>query len=227
MAKSESLAMSIDQLITTEGWRAGQRLPTERQLSERYGTARNTIRRALLILEREQRVVRRSGRGCFVADVAPGGLTGVGDFLRDMAKAGLADIMELRLIVEPHAAGIAAVRATAADLREIERSAENIVASHDVSERERSDAHFHQAIFKATRNPLLMSLCEAINSVRDQADWMENKRKILSQERRAIYDGQHTLIVSAIKRRSAEDACVAMRTHLETLQRDFLGQYLS
>jgi GntR family transcriptional regulator, transcriptional repressor for pyruvate dehydrogenase complex len=225
MAKSDNVAMSIGELISSEGWRNGHRLPTERQLCERFGTARNTVRRALLLLEREQRIIRHSGRGCFVLD-ATDDVAG-GNFNGDVAKAGLTDILELRLIVEPQAAGIAAIRATASDLAEIERSAARIVTSPDLPAREQSDAYFHEAIFKATRNPLLLSLCEAINKVRDQAEWLENKHKILSRERRDIYDEQHARIVSGIKRRSAEEARVAMRSHLETLERDLLGRYLS
>ncbi len=226
MPKADDLATSIHQFISAEGFRSGQRLPAERELCERFGTARNTVRRALDILEREQRIVRRSGRGCFVSDDIDAGLP-MGDFLGDMSKASPADIMELRLIVEPNAAAIAAVRATAADLDEIARAADRIVASRNVSNREQSDAHFHLAMFKATRNPLLISLCEAINSVRDRTEWVENKRKILSPERMAIYDDQHTAIVTALRSRDPEEARAVVRVHLEALRRDLLGQYLT
>jgi DNA-binding FadR family transcriptional regulator len=227
MPKADDLAMSIHQLISAEGWRNGQRLPPERELCARFGTARNTVRRALVILEREQRIVRHPGRGCFVTDSAAHGSGEVGDFLDGIAKAGPADIMELRLIVEPSAAGIAAVRATAGELDDIERAAGRIVDSQTVPHREQSDAEFHLAIFRATRNPLLVSLCEAINTVRGQTEWMENKRKILSPERRATYDGQHAAIVFALRRRNAEEARAVVRHHLEALRRDLLGEYLS
>jgi DNA-binding FadR family transcriptional regulator len=226
MPKADDLAISIHQFISSEGLRNGQRLPAERELCARFGTARNTVRRALDILEREQRIVRRSGRGCFVSDDVDRGLP-MGDFLGDMSMASPADIMELRLIVEPNAAAIAAVRATAADLDKIARAADRIVASRNVSNREQSDADFHLAVFKATRNPLLISLCEAINSVRDRTEWVENKRKILSAERMSAYDDQHTAIVSALRNRDPEEARTVVRVHLEALRRDLLGQYLT
>jgi DNA-binding FadR family transcriptional regulator len=228
MPKADELAISLGRMIDAQAWRAGHRLPPERALCEQFSSARNTVRRALGILERDRRIVRRSGRGCFVLEnTSDAGFAAIGDFIGHVATAGPADIMELRLIVEPVAAGIAAVRATLGELDEIEQAAERIARSPDIATREESDAAFHLAIFRATRNPLLVSLCEAINTVRDRAEWIENKRQILTPERKAIYDGQHAAIAAALRRRKADDASAAVRDHLDALRRDLLGQYLS
>jgi DNA-binding FadR family transcriptional regulator len=222
MPKASDLAKNFSRLIDDRVWQEGQRLPAERALCVQFGTARNTVRKALIHLEREARIVRREGRGFFVSSVLPMPST---DFLADVSRASPTDIMELRLIVEPAVTAIATLRATTDDIDHIERAAQNIEAATCLKEREDADADFHLSLFSATRNPLLVSLCNAINGVRDQAQWFERKRQVLTSERQDIYNRQHREIASAVRRRSADEAKAAMRGHLESLRRDLLGQY--
>ncbi len=165
------------------------------------------------MLEREARIVRHTGRGCFVSETAaalPAAM--ISDFLGDMSRAGPADILELRMIVEPMAASIAAVRATARDIEAIERAARLIERAENLGDREDADANFHLALFQATRNPF-----SAPRSTRcaTAAEWFERKRQILTPDRKNLYDHQHGEIVAALRRRDAGEVQTAMRSHLE------------
>jgi DNA-binding FadR family transcriptional regulator len=223
MAKAQELVLNLVEMIESRALREGQRLPSERELCERFGSARNTVRRALSILEDERRVVRQPGRRGYVVDERRALF---GPSLARSAEAGPADIMELRLIAEPSAAAIAAVRASSADLDAIERAAMRIAASKTIAERENSDAEFHLAVFRATRNPMLVSLCLSINSVRENESWIDNKRRILSEERQCEFDAQHFAVVAALRRRSPDEAHAAMRSHIDSLRRELLGDLL-
>ncbi|MGE0714509.1 MAG: FadR/GntR family transcriptional regulator [Alphaproteobacteria bacterium] len=222
--RAHDLAASLSRMIETSVWNGGQRLPPERELCETFGTARNTVRRALELLEHSRLIVRRPGRGCFVSG-APGPAPAAADFLGNVLKASPADILELRFIVEPAVAALAAALATADDLERIRAACAAIETSGSVDEREARDAEFHLALFRATRNPLLVSLCEAINLVRDRTEWVSLKERTLSPERRGQYDAQHAAIVAAIGRRSADEARHAAQEHLNALRRDLLGAY--
>jgi DNA-binding FadR family transcriptional regulator len=140
--------------------------------------------------------------------------------------AGPADIMELRLIAEPSAAAIAAVRATGADLDSIEQAAMQIASAKTIAERESRDDEFHIKLFQATRNPLLVSLCQSISSVRRGEEWIDNKRRILSEKRQCEFDSQHFAIVAALRSRNPDEARAAMRAHIDSLRKELLDDML-
>jgi DNA-binding FadR family transcriptional regulator len=226
LATAQDVADQINRLIDNQVWLAGQKLPPERTLCEQFGSARLTLRRALDLVAQSERIVRHAGRGCYVR----GDLGGASDalargavFLRDLARSSPADLMELRLIVEPAAASLAAVRATREDLGRIEQACGRVAEVDTFPGREQADADFHLALFEAARNPVLISLCKSINEVRDGDAWTTQKRKILTPERCRTYDGQHAAIVSALLHRDVEGAAVAVREHLGTLRADLWG----
>jgi DNA-binding FadR family transcriptional regulator len=225
--RAQNVADQINRLIDNQVWLAGQKLPPERRLCEQFGSARLTLRRALDLVAQTERIVRHSGRGCYVsgdpdgATIAPGG--GGAALLKDLARSSPADLMELRLIVEPAAASLAAVRATREDLVKIERACGRVAGTERFPDREQADADFHLAVFEAARNPVLISLCKSINEVRDGDAWTKQKRKILTPERCQTYDRQHAAIVSALLRRDVDGVAAAVREHLGTLRADFWG----
>jgi GntR family transcriptional regulator, uxu operon transcriptional repressor len=219
------VADQINRLIDSQVWLAGQKLPPERKLCEQFGSARLTLRRALDLVAQSDRIVRRTGRGCYVSGEFEGAATlGVGAaFLRDLGRASPADLMELRLIVEPAAASLAAIRASREDLTRIDRACKQTAGAKTFPHREQADADFHLALFEAARNPVLVSLCKSINEVRDGDAWISQKQKILTAERCESYDRQHAAIVSALQRRDVEGAALAVREHLGALRADFWG----
>jgi DNA-binding FadR family transcriptional regulator len=224
--RAQDVADEITRLIDNQVWLAGQKLPPERKLCEQFGSARLTLRRALDLVAQSERIVRHAGRGCYVRGDHGGAimaLSGGAVLLRDLARSSPADLMELRLIVEPAAASLAAVRATREDLTRIERACGRVAEAEMFLDREQADADFHLTLFEAARNPVLISLCKSINEVRDGDAWTTQKRKILTPERCQTYDRQHAAVVSALLRRDVEGVAAAVREHLGTLRTDFWG----
>ena len=196
-------------------WSVGSRMPTERVLASHYGSARNTVRRALQRLEDGGLIDRTVGRGTFV----------VGDresaelaLRRRIASASPAEIMEVRLIIEPQVAALAAHRATDSDLDKIEAALRESLLAKGIAEFEYWDGALHLAIISAARNELLIDQCRAINVVRNQPAWNKLKEKTLTPERRNHYDKQHTRLVSALRERDAIAAQRTMREHLSMIR---------
>jgi Transcriptional regulators len=118
----------------------GSKLPTERALVEQLSAPRSAIRRALEVLERDGLVVRHVGRGTFLTDAATR--------LADGAPADTspAEIMQVRLLLEPQVATLAARVATVADLDRISSCLDAGGASEDFERFEAWDAKLHRAI---------------------------------------------------------------------------------
>ncbi|MDW3203993.1 MAG: FCD domain-containing protein [Alphaproteobacteria bacterium] len=199
------------------------RFPTERDLADRFGVARNTIRRAMDSLESDGHITRQVGRGTFVTR-SPSGegaqLAATGTVLP--ADISPRDLIEARMMIEPAAAAAAAANATDAD---IELLLEAQAASEDTSvmeEFERYDAQIHQLIFAMTHNQLVQRIDEMLRSMRDNADWLAAKRNAYSSDLKARYVAQHAAIIDAVRRRSPRAAREAMIVHLEEVRRALL-----
>jgi DNA-binding FadR family transcriptional regulator len=140
-----------------------------------------------------------------------------------MTEASPRDLLETRLIIEPHAAALAARRASRADLDEISKAYTQSVAAPDIEHFEQWDAKLHLAIFLAAKNEVLIDYCRAISEARSQPQWFELKRRSLTQEKRKLYDEQHRLLVEALLERNAEAASEIMRQHLDTVSGNILA----
>jgi DNA-binding FadR family transcriptional regulator len=199
---ADDVASDITGKIDRGEWPDGYRVPAERELAATYGLARNTVRRALGQLD--DRLVRVIGRGTYVKSRAG---SSPDHFLGRLRQASPADVMELRLIIEPQAASLAAHRANADDLGEIEQTLRRSLAAKGIAE-------FHLAIFRATKNDLLVGYCEAINAARGQPHWYRLKQRSLTEDHRRLYNGDHSSIVAALLQRDAEAARRLLHGHL-------------
>lgn len=191
------------------------RLPPERVLAGQLGVSRTTLRRALTELESEGSIWRHVGRGTFVgprptlsADSSP----------QITRMTNPAEVMEVRLIIEPRIAGMAALSATTTDIGQMERMVRKGRAAKSTDTFEYWDGALHQAMARAVRNNFLLAIFDTINSVRRDELWGRLKEATVNKERRAIYANQHETIVASIKDRDAAAAAGAMTAHLETVK---------
>jgi DNA-binding FadR family transcriptional regulator len=215
---AEDVTADIHRRIQSGEWPEGTRLPPERELAARYGLARNTVRSALNRMGGE--LVRVVGRGTYVKAKSGGGIPSLG---RHLGNASPAEVMEVRLIMEPQAAALAAHRANSDDLAEIEEALRRSVSAKGIAEFEHWDAALHLAVFRATKNQLLVNYCEAINSARHQPHWHRLKQKSLTDARRSQYDREHSALVDAIKQRDAEKARRLIHQHLSHVRDSLLA----
>ncbi|HYZ17578.1 MAG TPA: FCD domain-containing protein [Candidatus Acidoferrum sp.] len=210
----------IEERIREGQWPAGHQLPTERELVEHFGIARNTVRKTLRALEERGTIERHVGRGTFVASPREADEP---DLVQRIHRASPAEIMEARLLIEPDVVGLAAARASADDLAAMEECLRRAESAPSVDEFEHWDGRLHETILGAARNGLIADIYAAINSVRRQAEWRKLKERTLTPERRALYEEQHRRIVAALRDRDPEAARRTLRDHLSAVAANLLG----
>lgn len=212
-----ALIAFIERNIAEGVWQPGAKLPTERVLERQFGVSRNTLRKSLKRLENQGRITREVGRGSFVTEAAVRGDAGPGD-PRDLVcrikGASPVEVMEVRLMIEPRAAELAAMRATAEDLQRMDDCLEHCERAGDVAEFEHWDGMLHLTIVSAAKNGMLSALYETINDLRGQAEWRRLKERSVTPGRRGIYSDQHRRIVQFLKDRDAEGARAELHEHL-------------
>ncbi|NNU80850.1 FadR family transcriptional regulator [Halovulum dunhuangense] len=210
----------LEMALDRGDWAPGERLPPERTLAARLGVGRSSLRKALAELERQGRIRRHVGQGTFVA-VPPE--SEVVATLRLTPPPGPADVLELRLMIEPAIAALVALRGTVQDIARLRALIEEGAAARDWEAWEDLDSRFHARLAQASRNPLLTGVLETTNVIRRQGEWGALRSSTLNPERQRAYTDQHRALVDAIARRDAPGAAAAMRAHLAAVQSAMTG----
>lgn len=209
----------IEREIAERGVGPGGRLPTERDLAAASGQSRTAVRRALQILEADGRVIRHVGRGTFLAPAGRPGENG------GAVSTSPAEIMAVRLLIEPQMMPLAVAAATSADFAEIHRCLDKGREADSYEDFEVWDAALHRAFAAATHNSLLAGVMQMISEARDQPVWGTLKRRSSTPENRSAYKRDHDEIATALSERHAEAAQAAMRQHLLRVRANILGEH--
>ena len=214
---ADRLREALGRELRADRWQAGARLPTEREMAERYRVARNTVRRALEALESEGLIVRHVGRGTFRTH--EGARTHPGPPQLGGAEAfSPADLLECRLIFEPEIASLVIARASQADLDRMTECLRGLDAADGVASFERWDGALHDAIAAATHNAAVISLSRSLSRARLQAEWGMLKARSTTAERKAMLQTQHHAVVAALRQRDRARARALLREHILYIQ---------
>lgn len=160
---AEQVADGIMNLIQETPYKAGDKLPTEKELCERTGAGRNTVREALKILASRNVLEIRQGAGTFVSEKQgipddPLGFSMVNDHVK-LTK----DLLQVRIMLEPQIAALAAQCAKEHEIKELEEILEEMEAAmkkrEDYSE---LDTKFHTKIAQCTHNIVMENLLPVI-----------------------------------------------------------------
>jgi GntR family transcriptional repressor for pyruvate dehydrogenase complex len=214
----EQITEQIEKLILSGELRSGDRLPTERELAEQFQASRTAVREAMKTLAQKGLVDMRPGRGTIVID---GTSKAMRHSLGLMMKVGQADsstsLVEVREILEPGIAALAAMRATEEHITSMQQAITVMDANlHDADAYIIADNNFHQALAKGTRNILILALVDSIVNLLG-----EQRKQIFSvkggPERGQIH---HKRIIEAIIRHDPEAAREAMHAHLHQVRED-------
>ena len=207
--------------ITSGKLPPGSRLPTEQEMIAATGVSRTVIREAVAALRADKLVVTRQGVGAFVAEQVrrPFRL----EFDEKSSLQDVLNILELRTGIETEAAGLAAERGSAAQIKKIgERFAEIDAAIARGETAVDEDFAFHCEIADATGNPQFRRFLEYLGRfvIPRQTVWGSNP-PLLSKSRLATFQREHQEILDAIRARSVKRARVAMQNHLANSRRRY------
>lgn len=223
---SDMIIEQIQELIAAGQLLPGMRLPSERELADRFGVGRSPVRDALKKLEFYGIVRTESQRGTFVSEIGEKALQGLISSLLRGANHDIISLFETREILEIETIRLTALRANEEDIAailEAHGDFENAVNSRSLALEE--DHLFHLAIARGAKNPVLASLLgfltpEIIKTNRDYSS-----REISDKPSRQSTLLEHQAIVDALIRRDRDLAAAAMTRHMAELRkRRFGGQ---
>lgn len=197
----------------------GSKLPTERELSERFGVSRTVIREATKSLEQSGLIVVQPGRGTFVVNQTHTALKDTIGLMMDSraSTTSIAQMIEFREILEPGIAALAAKNATPREILEMQAAVEIMDANlHDKEVYLRADNAFHLALAKATQNPIIEPVLDPF------LDLLNIQRAEVFEFPEGPLHGQtyHKEILDAVLRHDPEAAEMAMKNHLRQVRED-------
>jgi len=214
----EQIVQQIEESILKGALKAGDQLPSERELATEFGVSRTAVREAVKALHEKGLVEAQPGRGTFVTKGTSHPIRQTLDWiLRTAQPEGTAHVVEVREILEPEIAALAAARANeeaVASLREAVAVMDN--AKRDPDAFIEADLDFHLALAEAAGNPLILSLIDSIVAV-----LREQRMRIFKVDggpERGQY--HHKKILEAIEHRDPQGAREAMRAHLRQVRED-------
>ncbi|QTZ91245.1 FadR/GntR family transcriptional regulator [Streptomyces auratus] len=206
-ALADQVIAQLRAQITSGEWPVGSRIPTEPELVEQLGVARNTVREAVRALAHNGLLDIRQGSGTYV--VATSELAGV--MHRRFAAAEPGHVAELRSALEASAARLAARRRTEADLRQIDGLLERREAAWESGATEafvEADATLHLAIVAASHNEVLAEIYADLGDV-----LRDHLRADVGAELRPEAHMDHSRLVEAIRAGDGDRAAAEASAH--------------
>ncbi len=224
---SSAVVRQIEQLILRGILRPGERLPPERELADRMGVSRPSLRDAIAQLQDDGLLVSKPGAGVYVADVL--GSAYAPALLRLFARHDEAvfDYLSFRRDMEGLAAERAARLGSDTDLAVINTVFEKMEAAHpkrNAEDEARLDAQFHMAIVEAGHNVIMLHMMRSMYELLREGVFY-NRQIMFKQRttRQALLD-QHRQIKSALMDRNPDAARAAVEAHLNYVERALRDQ---
>jgi len=211
----EDIVLQIRAMIDRGELKPGDRLLSERRLAEMFSVSRNTVREAIKALSENGLLESRQGAGTFVREADGENLanTFAGAILR--GQPGVRDIFEVRKLMEPEIAALAARNASPNDIVRFEAVLAEQEAAVEAGRSGRSsDQRFHELLAEASGNAVLREMVGALHD-----DLTESRsRGLQSMERQKASLVAHRAIVEAVKNGHVMQAEKAMREHLDEIE---------
>ncbi|MEO0574672.1 MAG: FadR/GntR family transcriptional regulator [Pseudomonadota bacterium] len=198
----------LEKLIEDGEYPPGGRLPPERELAERFGVSRPTVREAIIALEALERVAVKTGSGVYVLDT-PKRTYGID------ATVSAYELTEARALIEGEAAALAASMISDDQLDALEAVLAEMSDESEDGEliSELADQKFHRIISEATQNSMIISVIDNLWHVRDNAPEVRAAYQAICEMEPQSRTVEHTEILEALKLRDANAARDAMHAH--------------
>src|SRR3954468_13970580 len=216
----KKIAKQLSGLIASGEFAVGQRLPPERELAEKLGVSRPSVREALIALEVEGKVEVRVGSGVYVTQGKPSRAA--------LSVAGLPEgegpfeLLQARIVIEGEVAAMAAHGASKADQEAIDAAVEELHrCQREGLPTEPPDRAFHLAVAKATHNGPLAAVVELLWDQGRGRLWKQMEKHFQTAALRAATLRDHRAIAAAIGHVDPEGAREAMQTHLTRVAKEF------
>ena len=217
MAVTDEAISKIKDMLIRGELKAGDRLPPEKELSERLGLSRSSLREAVKALELIRVLDVRRGDGTYVTSLNARLLNEAVAFVVDLHQdRSILELFEVRRILEPATAQVAAGKIGDDELDALRGTLEGIDENTDVKELVAHDLTFHGIITDAAGNEYLGGLLEALSSSTARTRiW----RGLVQENAVAKMLDEHRAIADALERRDADLVRALMTVHISAAEK--------
>jgi GntR family transcriptional regulator, transcriptional repressor for pyruvate dehydrogenase complex len=216
---SELIAQQIKNTILTGVMKPGERLPSERELVERFEASRNSVREALKILEVSGLLLIKRGSGVFVTDGSPRSVSDSFSSILKMGNVSINDLTQARIVFEPGTARLACENIQENDFLKLEenvRRASEIVRSG--LEAVELNVMFHVLVAEATHNTVVsLTMNTLIDVVKEASVKIVNSTpQAFPGSGKAVK--HHIKILKAFRQKDSQRAYNLMLEHILEIQ---------
>jgi GntR family transcriptional repressor for pyruvate dehydrogenase complex len=218
---SHGVIHQIEELILRGVLRPGERLPSERELSERMGVSRPSLREALADLQERGLLASRAGAGVFVADVLGSAFSPALIKLFSAHDEAVFDYLSFRRDMEGLAAERAAHMASDTDLKVIDAIFTKMEAAHqkrNPADEAQLDADFHLSIIEASHNIIMLHMMRSMYELLREGVFYNRTIMFKQRTTRDMLLDQHRAINDALQARNPAEARAAVEAHLSFVE---------
>ncbi|MGP4691122.1 FadR/GntR family transcriptional regulator [Agrobacterium cavarae] len=218
----QTVAREIQSMIQTGVLKPGEKIQSQRELSEQFGVSRASLREALLTLETLGMVKTEPGRGTFVtapAERAAGPAANMAPWRYSQSYSAF-DVFQTRALLEGEIAKLAAGRLTRRQLDEMEQATETMERSwekQDVISNVEADLQFHATIVSACSNVMLQALYQTVRELITETQ--RQPIPITDPTRMSNSIAEHRRVIEALRLNEGNLAKAEMETHIRNTAR--------
>lgn len=203
-----TVAQQILQLIADEGYGPGAKLPGERELAERFGVSRVTVREAEVALQAQGRLTIKTGSGVFVS-ARPAG--------DELPAVSAFEVTEARSLFESEAAALAASVIKADALERLDYLVRAMDGSNPDLDPDAADREFHHVIAASANNTAILHTIETLWRMRTEQPQVRAVHAAVCEHDDSSRVEEHAAILDALKAHDPSGARRAMRSHFNRL----------
>lgn len=214
---AHSVVRQIEELILRGILRPGDRLPSERELSDRLGVSRPSLREAVAELQDRGLLTAKAGAGIFVADVLGSAFSPALIRLFGSHDTALFDYIAFRRDLEGLAAARAARMGSDTDLAVVDTIFKKMEAAHtkrNPADEAALDAEFHLAIIEASHNVIMLHMMRSMMDLLREGVFYNRQMMFKQRTTRDMLLDQHRAINDALQARDPEAAQAAVIAHM-------------
>lgn len=218
----QKLAARIAGLITEGEFKAGDRLPSERALAERFNVSRTLVREAIIVLEIQGAVEVRGGSGIYICAPVSGAAVPAASAYTLSPGPGPFELLRARSLIESEIASVAAENRKDSDIDRI-YAALAAMREHmqDKAANEAADRLFHLRIAESTGNSVLLQMVTALWDHTKAPIWSQMEAHFHTPELRRASQDDHQRVFNALLERNPAEARAAMRAHIDRVIAEF------
>ena len=218
---SKSVVRQIELLILRGILRPGERLPSERELSEQLGVSRPSLREAVSDLQGKGLLASRAGAGIYVADVLGSAFSPALVTLFAAHDEAVFDYISFRRDLEGLAAQRAAMVGSDTDLKVVDTIFGKMEAAHqkrNPADEARLDAEFHLSIIEASHNVIMLHMMRSMFDLLREGVFYNRQIMFKQRTTRDMLLAQHRAINTALQARDPSAARAAVEQHLNFVE---------